>query len=63
MVVIALLNQCVDFVAHLKKIQRARAQRRKYGHNQTNAHQHGSAKLNVCAVPVNASLQLGKFPF
>jgi hypothetical protein len=57
------VHQRVDFVAHLKNIQCARAQRRKYGHNQTNAHQHGSLKLNVCAVTVNASLQLGKFPF
>jgi hypothetical protein len=50
-------------VAHLKNIQRASAQRRKYGHNQTNAHQHGLHKLNCCAVRVNASLHLAKSRF
>src|ERR1039457_2002055 len=59
----ALGNQRVDLLAHLKNIQGARAQRRKYGHNQTNAHQHGREKLNGYAGRVNASLQIVKGRF
>ena len=59
-VIIALGNKGVDMVAHLKNIQYASAQRRKNGHNQTNAHQHGLPKLYVHAPRVNASLQIVK---
>jgi hypothetical protein len=62
-IIIALGYQRVDLLAHLKNVQRASAQRRKYGYNQTNAHQHGEMKINGYGGRVNASLQIVESQF
>jgi hypothetical protein len=62
-VIVALGDQRIDMVAHLKNVQCAGGQGRKYGHNQNYAHPHGAGKLITSGKSVNAGLRIVKSSF